>query len=74
MTTAAVLSASSPRTRTAVAAASCSRAASRFRFSIALSAINELSVASDIYHFGDFDPSGVNAGEKIEEPYLNLAG
>ena len=26
--------------------------------------INDLDVPSYIYHFGDFDPSGVNAGEK----------
>ncbi|MBR1149349.1 hypothetical protein [Bradyrhizobium sp. JYMT SZCCT0428] len=28
--------------------------------------IGELDVPTYIYHFGDFDPSGVNAGEKIE--------
>jgi hypothetical protein len=29
--------------------------------------IAALDVPTFIYHFGDFDPSGVNAGEKIEE-------
>jgi len=29
--------------------------------------INDLAVPAYIYHLGDFDPSGVNAGEKIEE-------
>ena len=29
--------------------------------------INTLDVPAYIYHLGDFDPSGVNAGEKIEE-------
>ena len=29
--------------------------------------INELVVPTHVYHLGDFDPSGVNAGEKIEE-------
>jgi hypothetical protein len=35
--------------------------------------INELSVPAYIYHLGDFDPSGVNAGEKIEETLRELA-
>jgi hypothetical protein len=35
--------------------------------------INELIVPSYIYHLGDFDPSGVNAGEKIEETLQELA-
>jgi hypothetical protein len=35
--------------------------------------INELDVPIYIYHLGDFDPSGVNAGEKIEETLLELA-
>jgi hypothetical protein len=35
--------------------------------------INELDVPSYIYHLGDFDPSGVNAGEKIEETLRELA-
>jgi len=26
-----------------------------------------------VYHFGDFDPSGVNAAEKIEETLNDLA-
>src|SRR5262245_14626203 len=35
--------------------------------------INRLSVPTYIYHLGDFDPSGVNAGEKIEETLRELA-
>jgi hypothetical protein len=35
--------------------------------------INTLYVPTFIYHFGDFDPSGVNAGEKIEETLRELA-
>jgi hypothetical protein len=35
--------------------------------------INELSVPTYIYHLGDFDPSGVNAGEKIEETLREMA-
>src|SRR5262245_12256881 len=35
--------------------------------------INELHVPAYIYHLGDFDPSGVNAGEKIEETLRELA-
>jgi hypothetical protein len=35
--------------------------------------INELDIAVYIYHLGDFDPSGVNAGEKIEETLRELA-
>jgi hypothetical protein len=35
--------------------------------------INELTVPTFIYHFGDFDPSGVNAGEKIEGTLRELA-
>jgi hypothetical protein len=35
--------------------------------------INTLDVPAFIYHFGDFDPSGVNAGEKIEETLRDLA-
>ena len=35
--------------------------------------INDLSVPTYIYHFGDFDPSGVNASEKIEETLRELA-
>ena len=35
--------------------------------------INEQSIPTYIYHFGDFDPSGVNAGEKIEETLRELA-
>ena len=33
----------------------------------AAEAIGDLEVPAFIYHLGDFDPSGVNAGEKIEE-------
>ncbi len=32
-----------------------------------------LDVPAYIYHFGDFDPSGVNAGEKIEQTLRELA-
>jgi hypothetical protein len=35
--------------------------------------INELDVPAYLYHLGDFDPSGVNAGEKIEETLRELA-
>jgi hypothetical protein len=35
--------------------------------------INDLEVPAYIYHLGDFDPSGVNAGEKIEETLRELA-
>jgi hypothetical protein len=35
--------------------------------------INKLSVPTYIYHLGDFDPSGVDAGEKIEETLREMA-
>ena len=35
--------------------------------------IADLDVPTYIYHLGDFDPSGVNAGEKIEETLRELA-
>jgi hypothetical protein len=35
--------------------------------------INALDVPAYIYHLGDYDPSGVNAGEKIEETLRELA-
>jgi hypothetical protein len=35
--------------------------------------INSLDVPAYIYHLGDFDPSGVNAGEKIDEELRKLA-
>ena len=35
--------------------------------------INNLAVPTYIYHLGDFDPSGVNAAEKIEETLGELA-
>lgn len=35
--------------------------------------IDRLGVPTYIYHLGDFDPSGVNAGEKIEETLRELA-
>jgi hypothetical protein len=35
--------------------------------------INKLAVPAYIYHLGDFDPSGVNAGEKIEQTLRELA-
>ena len=33
----------------------------------------ECSIPTYIYHLGDFDPSGVNAGEKIEETLREMA-
>ena len=39
----------------------------------AAEAINELEVPTFIYHLGDFDPSGVNAGKKIEEELKEMA-
>jgi hypothetical protein len=35
--------------------------------------ISELEVPAYVYHLGDFDPSGVNAGEKIEETLTEMA-
>jgi hypothetical protein len=35
--------------------------------------ISDLEVPVYIYHLGDFDPSGVNAGEKIEETLREMA-
>lgn len=35
--------------------------------------INNVGVPTYIYHLGDFDPSGVNAGEKIEATLRELA-
>lgn len=35
--------------------------------------IASLAVPTFIYHLGDFDPSGVNAGEKIEETLREMA-
>jgi hypothetical protein len=35
--------------------------------------IGELEVPTFVYHFGDFDPSGVNAGEKIEQTLREMA-
>ena len=35
--------------------------------------ISDLEVPAYIYHFGDFDPSGVNAAEKIEQTLRELA-
>jgi hypothetical protein len=35
--------------------------------------INTLDVPAYIYHLGDFDPSGVNAGEKIKQTLRELA-
>lgn len=34
--------------------------------------INELDVPAYIYHLGDYDPSGVDAGEKIEQTLREL--
>jgi hypothetical protein len=39
----------------------------------AAEAITEIDKPTFIYHLGDFDPSGVNAGEKIEETLRELA-
>jgi hypothetical protein len=39
----------------------------------AADSIRELGVAAFIYHLGDFDPSGVNAGEKIEQTLMEMA-
>jgi hypothetical protein len=35
--------------------------------------INDLGVPTYIYHFGDFDPSGVNAAQKIDETLREMA-
>jgi hypothetical protein len=35
--------------------------------------IHDLDVPTYIYHLGDFDPSGVNAGEKIEQTLREMA-
>ena len=35
--------------------------------------VNALDIPAYIYHLGDFDPSGVNAGEKIEETLREMA-
>ena len=35
--------------------------------------LNDLDVPAFIYHLGDFDPSGVNAGEKIEQTLREMA-
>lgn len=35
--------------------------------------IGSIDVPTYIYHFGDFDPSGVNAGEKIEQTLREMA-
>ncbi len=35
--------------------------------------IGELEIPVHLYHLGDFDPSGVNAGEKIEQTLRELA-
>ena len=39
----------------------------------AAEAMNDMSVPVYVYHLGDFDPSGVNAGEKIEQTLKELA-
>jgi len=39
----------------------------------AADAIGDLGVPVYLYHLGDFDPSGVNAGEKIEETLREMA-
>src|SRR5689334_18044661 len=35
--------------------------------------IGGLDVPASIYHFGDYDPSGVNAGQKIEQTLREMA-
>jgi hypothetical protein len=40
---------------------------------VAAELIATLDVPAFIYHLGDFDPSGVNAGEKIEEGLIAMA-
>lgn len=35
--------------------------------------IDDLEVPAYVYHLGDFDPSGVNAGEKIEQTLREMA-
>ena len=40
---------------------------------IAAEYIGGLAAPTFIYHFGDFDPSGVNAGEKIEQTLREMA-
>jgi hypothetical protein len=39
----------------------------------AADSIGDLAVPAHIYHFGDFDPSGVNAAHKIDETLRELA-
>ena len=39
----------------------------------AAEAISEMKRPTYIYHLGDFDPSGVNAGEKIEQTLREMA-
>ncbi len=39
----------------------------------AASEMADLDVPTFIYHFGDFDPSGVNAGQKIEQTLREMA-
>jgi hypothetical protein len=39
----------------------------------AASYIADLDVPAFVYHLGDYDPSGVNAGEKIEETLRDMA-
>lgn len=39
----------------------------------AASFMDQLDVPTFVYHFGDFDPSGVNAAEKIEQTLVELA-
>jgi hypothetical protein len=40
---------------------------------VAAEHIDTLCVPTYIYHFGDFDPSGVNAGEKIDQTLREMA-
>jgi hypothetical protein len=40
---------------------------------VAAQSLNHLDVPAFIYHLGDFDPSGVNAGEKINQTLREMA-
>lgn len=40
---------------------------------VAAQSLNRLDVPAFVYHLGDFDPSGVNAGEKINQTLREMA-